>query len=70
MGQLSTWQGEYPTIIGNNVTIGHGAIIHACKINDGAFIGMGAIILDGAGYRRRSINRRRCFSSARKTYTV
>ncbi|HHX23908.1 MAG TPA: gamma carbonic anhydrase family protein [Thermoanaerobacterales bacterium] len=40
--------GKYPTIIGNNVTIGHGAIIHACKINDGAFIGMGAIILDGA----------------------
>jgi carbonic anhydrase/acetyltransferase-like protein (isoleucine patch superfamily) len=39
---------EYPTIIGNNVTIGHGAIIHGCTIEDGAFIGMGAIILDGA----------------------
>lgn len=39
---------EYPTIIGNNVTIGHGAIIHGCTIKDGAFIGMGAIILDGA----------------------
>ncbi|MDD4569505.1 MAG: gamma carbonic anhydrase family protein [Tepidanaerobacteraceae bacterium] len=40
--------GECPTIIGNNVTIGHGAIIHGCTISDGAFIGMGAIILDGA----------------------
>ena len=34
------------TIIGNNVTIGHTAIIHACKIMDMAFIGMGAIIMD------------------------
>ncbi|NLZ52680.1 MAG: gamma carbonic anhydrase family protein [Thermoanaerobacteraceae bacterium] len=39
---------EYPTIIGDNVTIGHGAIIHGCTIKNGAFIGMGAIILDGA----------------------
>ncbi len=39
---------DYPTIIGNNVTIGHGAIAHGCIIKDSAFIGMGAIILDGA----------------------
>jgi carbonic anhydrase/acetyltransferase-like protein (isoleucine patch superfamily) len=39
---------KYPTIIGNEVTIGHNAIIHACTIHDGALIGMGAIILDGA----------------------
>lgn len=39
---------KYPTIIGNDVTIGHNAIIHACSIGDGALIGMGAIILDGA----------------------
>jgi carbonic anhydrase/acetyltransferase-like protein (isoleucine patch superfamily) len=32
--------------IGNNVTIGHGAIIHACTIEDNAFIGMGAIMMD------------------------
>jgi len=38
----------FPTIIGNNVTIGHGAIIHGCIIKDGAFIGMGATIMDGA----------------------
>ena len=35
-----------PTIIGNNVTIGHNAVIHACIIEDNAFIGMGSIIMD------------------------
>ena len=39
---------DYSTIIGDNVTIGHGAIVHGCTVKDGAFIGMGAIILDGA----------------------
>ena len=38
----------YATIIGDDVTIGHGAIIHACTIEDACLIGMGAIILDGA----------------------
>lgn len=37
-----------PTIVGDDVTIGHAAIIHACTIGDGALIGMGAIILSGA----------------------
>ncbi|OFX40133.1 MAG: gamma carbonic anhydrase family protein [Bacteroidetes bacterium GWA2_32_17] len=36
-----------PTIIGNNVSIGHNAIIHGCTINDNVLIGMGAIIMDG-----------------------
>lgn len=40
--------GEYPTIIGDGVTIGHGAIVHGCTIGDHAFIGMGATVLDGA----------------------
>ena len=39
---------EYPTSIGSYVTIGHGAIIHGCTIEDNALIGMGAIILNGA----------------------
>lgn len=39
---------KYPTIIGNFVTIGHSAIIHACKIGDYGFVGMGAIVMDGA----------------------
>ncbi|AOY76946.1 gamma carbonic anhydrase family protein [Clostridium formicaceticum] len=38
----------YPTVIGNYVTIGHNAIIHACTIGDCTLIGMGAIVLDGA----------------------
>jgi carbonic anhydrase/acetyltransferase-like protein (isoleucine patch superfamily) len=40
--------GKFGTYIGSNVTIGHNAIIHACTLEDGAFVGMGAIILDGA----------------------
>lgn len=37
-----------PTIIGNNVTVGHHVMLHACKIGDNSLIGMGAIVLDGA----------------------
>ena len=37
-----------PTIIGNNVTIGHNATIHACRIHSNSLIGMGSIILDNA----------------------
>ena len=40
--------GGLATIIGEDVTIGHGAIIHACTIEDACLIGMGATILDGA----------------------
>lgn len=36
------------TIIGDNITIGHSATIHACTLEDESFIGMGSIILDGA----------------------
>ncbi|BEP29124.1 gamma carbonic anhydrase family protein [Helicovermis profundi] len=39
---------NHPTIIGKNVTVGHGAIVHGCTIKDNSLIGMGAIILDGA----------------------
>lgn len=38
----------FPTIIGNDVTVGHNAIIHGATIGDGALIGMGSIVLDGA----------------------
>lgn len=37
-----------PTVIGNDVTIGHGAIVHGCTIADRVLIGMGAIVLNGA----------------------
>lgn len=38
---------KWPTNIGNNVSIGHGAIVHGCTIHDDVLIGMGAIIMDG-----------------------
>ena len=38
----------YPTVIGNDVTVGHCALIHACTIGDGAFVGMGSMVMDGA----------------------
>ena len=37
-----------PVIIGRDVTVGHGAIIHGCTVGDGTLIGMGAIVLNGA----------------------
>lgn len=36
-----------PVHIGNNVSIGHNATVHACTIHDGALVGMGATLLDG-----------------------
>ncbi len=38
----------YPLIIGNDVTVGHKAMLHGCRIGDRVLIGMGAIILDNA----------------------
>lgn len=38
----------YPTIIGDDVTVGHAAIIHACTLHNRAFVGMGSTVLDGA----------------------
>jgi carbonic anhydrase/acetyltransferase-like protein (isoleucine patch superfamily) len=38
----------WPTVIGENVTIGHGAIVHGCTVHRGALIGMGSRVLDGA----------------------
>ena len=46
---------EYPTIVGDLVTVGHSAIVHACTVDDEVLIGMGAIILDGAEIGARSI---------------
>jgi carbonic anhydrase/acetyltransferase-like protein (isoleucine patch superfamily) len=40
--------GTHPTRIGDNVTIGHAAVIHGCTIEDQCLIGMGAILLNGA----------------------
>lgn len=37
-----------PVLIGDDVTVGHGCILHGCTVGDGALIGMGSTILDGA----------------------
>ena len=39
---------QFPTILGNCVTIGHGVILHGCQVRDGSLIGIGSIILDEA----------------------
>jgi carbonic anhydrase/acetyltransferase-like protein (isoleucine patch superfamily) len=44
-----------PTNIGNNVSIGHRAIVHGCTVNDNVLIGMGAIIMDHAVIGENSI---------------
>ncbi|MEM6944936.1 MAG: gamma carbonic anhydrase family protein, partial [Pseudomonadota bacterium] len=38
----------FPLTLGREVTIGHGAIVHGCSIDEGSLIGMGATILNGA----------------------
>ena len=43
------WQPDgLPLVIGEDVTVGHGAILHACTIGDRCLVGMGAIVMDGA----------------------
>src|SRR5687767_1607676 len=46
---------RFGTTIGNDCTIGHGAIVHACTVEDFCLIGMGSIILDGARIGRGSL---------------
>ena len=38
----------FACILGDDVTVGHGAIVHACTVENGGFVGMGATVLDGA----------------------
>ncbi len=40
--------GGIPLLIGADITVGHGAILHACTIGDRCLVGMGSIVLDGA----------------------
>ena len=46
---------EFPCLVGNWVTVGHGAIVHACTVGDEVLIGMGAVILDGASVGEQSL---------------
>jgi len=43
------------TVIGNNVSIGHNAIVHGCTVEDNVLIGMGAIVMDGVRIGSNSI---------------
>ena len=47
-GDYKVTGGGMPTEIGDNVTVGHMALIHACTLEDGSFVGMGAIVMDQA----------------------
>src|SRR5437764_13484198 len=46
---------DYPCLVGNYVTVGHSAIVHACTVGDECLVGMGAIILDGAVIGEQSL---------------
>ena len=46
---------NFPCIVGNYVTIGHSAIVHACTVGDDVLIGMGAVIMDGAEIGAQSL---------------
>ena len=50
----ATYQ-KSPTTIGNNVSIGHNAIVHGCTIKDNVLIGMGSIIMDDCVIESNSI---------------
>jgi carbonic anhydrase/acetyltransferase-like protein (isoleucine patch superfamily) len=47
--------GTHPTTLGDNVTIGHGAMIHGCTVEDRCLIGMGVILLNGSHVGTESI---------------
>ena len=46
---------DFPCVLGNWVTVGHGAVVHACKVGDEVLVGMGSVILDGAVIGKQSI---------------
>ena len=45
----------HPTTIGDEVTVGHAAVLHGCTIEDCCLIGMGALLLNGANIGTESI---------------
>jgi carbonic anhydrase/acetyltransferase-like protein (isoleucine patch superfamily) len=48
-------RGTHPTIIGDEVTVGHGAVVHGCTLADRVLVGMGAILLNGVSVGSDSI---------------
>ena len=47
--------GDDHVVLGDDVSIGHGAIVHGCTVEDGAMIGMGAVVLNGARIGRGAL---------------
>lgn len=45
----------YPLSVGENVTVGHMALLHGCSVGDGTLVGMGAVVLNGAKIGRECI---------------
>ena len=48
-------RGTHPTWLGDQVTVGHGAVLHGCTVRDRCLIGVGAILLNGAEIGEESI---------------
>ena len=48
-------ENDQGVLVGNDVTVGHNAIIHGCTIGDGALIGMGAIIMNGVSIGKGAV---------------
>lgn len=54
-GSILHVENDRACIVGNDVTVGHRAILHGCTIEDGVLIGMGAIILNGAIIKKGAV---------------
>ena len=61
---------KYPLEIGDNVSVGHNAILHGCKVMDHVLIGMGAIVMDGCLVEKNSIVGGRFGRGKRYSYKV
>lgn len=45
---LHVTKDRFPCVVGDEVTVGHRAVVHGCRVGDGALVGIGAVVLDGA----------------------
>lgn len=54
-GSILHLENDRPCVVGNDVTVGHRALLHGCRIDDGVLIGMGAIILNGAHIKKGAV---------------
>jgi carbonic anhydrase/acetyltransferase-like protein (isoleucine patch superfamily) len=60
--------GRHPALIGDEVTVGHRAVVHGCVVGDGALIGIGAVVLDGAEVPSASLVTRSSRDSASRPW--